>query len=137
RSTVRSTSSAPCRTPSRQLTSPSTVPADHARPLRTPDKQTRFPGCGSSPSRRTPPQPTSPPTDPAAAWPSTSAEQPGPSTYLSRVVNAASEAFEELDEAWRVALTEAWQSWCSGSAGVGAAITDDNGRVLSVGRNRM
>jgi len=36
-----------------------------------------------------------------------------------------------------VALSEAWASWSSGSAGVGAVITDADGRIAAVGRNRL
>lgn len=49
----------------------------------------------------------------------------------------AREACERLDDPWRVALDEAWLSWRSGCAGVGAVISDSSGRIVSVGRNRM
>jgi tRNA(Arg) A34 adenosine deaminase TadA len=49
----------------------------------------------------------------------------------------AREAHDGLDEAWRIALDEAWQSWRAGCAGVGAVINDSAGRIVSVGRNRM
>jgi tRNA(Arg) A34 adenosine deaminase TadA len=52
-------------------------------------------------------------------------------------VTGARDAFDALDEPWRVALREAWRSWSSGSAGVGAVIADDAGNLVSVGRNRM
>jgi tRNA(Arg) A34 adenosine deaminase TadA len=49
---------------------------------------------------------------------------------------SASEAWASLDAGWTAALDEAWQSWCDGSAGVGAAIVDDAGVVIARGRNR-
>lgn len=52
-------------------------------------------------------------------------------------MSGAREAYEVLDEPWRVALDEAWQSWRSGSAGVGAVISDSAGGIVAVGRNRM
>jgi tRNA(adenine34) deaminase len=52
-------------------------------------------------------------------------------------VSEARDAFDALDDPWQLALTEAWQSWAAGSAGVGAVIADESGRVISAGRNRM
>jgi tRNA(Arg) A34 adenosine deaminase TadA len=49
---------------------------------------------------------------------------------------SATAAWQVLDEGWTAALDEAWQSWCDGSAGVGASITDANGVVIARGRNR-
>lgn len=49
----------------------------------------------------------------------------------------AADAYGALDEAWRVAIDEAWRSWASGSAGVGAVVSDAEGRIVAVGRNRM
>jgi tRNA(Arg) A34 adenosine deaminase TadA len=46
-------------------------------------------------------------------------------------------SFLALDEPWRIALDEAWQSWRSGSAGVGAVISAPDGRIAAVGRNRV
>jgi len=48
----------------------------------------------------------------------------------------AIEAWRALDEPWRVCLQEAWESWCDGSAGVGAAVVDDRGTIIARGRNR-
>ena len=42
-----------------------------------------------------------------------------------------------LDEPWRIALTLAWEAYVSGNVGVGAALTDPDGRVVAVGRNRQ
>jgi tRNA(Arg) A34 adenosine deaminase TadA len=50
-------------------------------------------------------------------------------------VNAA-DVWAALDDGWKASLEEAWQSWCDGSAGVGAAIVDANGVVVATGRNR-
>jgi tRNA(adenine34) deaminase len=46
-------------------------------------------------------------------------------------------AWNALAEPWRVAFDEAWVSWCSGSAGVGAVVTDPDGAVLASGRSRV
>ena len=46
-------------------------------------------------------------------------------------------AFDALDRPWQVAFEEAWASWRSGSAGVGAVISDAADNIVSVGRNRM
>lgn len=49
----------------------------------------------------------------------------------------ARNAHDALDRAWHLALDEAWTSWRSGSAGVGAVISDSVGQIVAVGRNRM
>lgn len=49
----------------------------------------------------------------------------------------ARETYGALDDAWQVALAEAWRSWAAGSAGVGAAISDARGRIVAAGRNRI
>ena len=46
-------------------------------------------------------------------------------------------AWDALAPPWRLCLEEAWTSWRSGCAGVGAVIVDDAGEVRAVGRNRM
>lgn len=51
-------------------------------------------------------------------------------------MTAASTTWNELTLPWQIALEEAWASWCSGSAGAGAVITDSGGQVVSRGRNR-
>jgi tRNA(Arg) A34 adenosine deaminase TadA len=48
----------------------------------------------------------------------------------------ATQVWESLDDGWKASLEEAWQSWCDGSAGVGAAIVDRHGAVVSRNRNR-
>ena len=48
----------------------------------------------------------------------------------------ATDVWAALDDGWRTSLEEAWQSWCDGSAGVGAAIVDARGAVVAKGRNR-
>jgi len=52
-------------------------------------------------------------------------------------VGGAAEAYEALDEPWRLAIEEAWTSWRAGCAGVGAVISDADGGIVAVGRNRM
>ena len=46
------------------------------------------------------------------------------------------DAWDALSEPWRECLQEAWESWCDGSAGVGAVIVDRDGRIVARGRNR-
>ncbi|MGO9454933.1 MAG: nucleoside deaminase [Candidatus Binataceae bacterium] len=41
-----------------------------------------------------------------------------------------------LEEPWRKALTLAWEAYVGGNVGVGAALTDAQGRIVAVGRNR-
>ena len=48
----------------------------------------------------------------------------------------ATETWDALDDGWKASLEEAWQSWCDGSAGVGAAIVDRHGVVVARDRNR-
>ena len=47
------------------------------------------------------------------------------------------QSWSQLSEAWQVAFREAWRSFSSGSAGVGAAVTDADGNVVSSGRSRV
>jgi tRNA(adenine34) deaminase len=44
--------------------------------------------------------------------------------------------WESLSEPWRVSFEQAWKSYCVGSVPVGAVVTDVDGVILSVGRNR-
>jgi len=52
-------------------------------------------------------------------------------------VTEVTRSWLQLEEPWRVAFTEAWKSFASGSAGVGAAVTDRDGTVVSSGRSRV
>jgi tRNA(Arg) A34 adenosine deaminase TadA len=45
--------------------------------------------------------------------------------------------FDSLDPAWELAFEQAWRSWCAGSMAIGAAIVDQQGDVVSTGRNRV
>ena len=49
----------------------------------------------------------------------------------------ATTTWASLDESWRAAFDEAWTSFGSGSAGVGAAITDRTGAIVATGRSRV
>ena len=49
----------------------------------------------------------------------------------------ATTTWASLDESWRAAFDEAWTSFGSGSAGVGAAITDHTGAIVATGRSRV
>ena len=42
-----------------------------------------------------------------------------------------------LPECWRSSFEEAWTSWASGSAGIGAVVTDGDGAIVCRGRNRV
>ncbi len=43
--------------------------------------------------------------------------------------------FRELDKEWQRVFELSWQSYCEGNLPIGAIITDDDGNILSVGRN--
>ena len=45
--------------------------------------------------------------------------------------------WEDLDDPWRLALQAAWEAHTAGSIGVGAVLTDEHGRVVAQGRNRV
>jgi tRNA(adenine34) deaminase len=45
--------------------------------------------------------------------------------------------WSSLAQPWQRAFEAAWASWRSGSAAVGAAITDSEGAIVAVGQNRM
>ena len=57
--------------------------------------------------------------------------------HYGRGVTDHGDAWEQLAEPWRVAFDEAWRSYRSGSAGVGAAVTDASGLVVARGRSRV
>jgi tRNA(adenine34) deaminase len=60
----------------------------------------------------------------------------GAARYVARVLDS-DHAWASLSEVWKVAFEQAWWSFASGSAGVGAAITDDRGAIAAVGRSRV
>ncbi|EDL64854.1 nucleoside deaminase [Bacillus sp. SG-1] len=45
--------------------------------------------------------------------------------------------WNSLSSAWKECFEQAWNSYCSGSFPIGAAITDENGDVISIGRNKV
>lgn len=49
----------------------------------------------------------------------------------------AEDSWARLSEPWQIAFEEAWESFCSGSAGVGAVVTDGNDVVVAAGRSRV
>jgi tRNA(adenine34) deaminase len=49
---------------------------------------------------------------------------------------SAAEAWNGLDDAWRAAFDEAWESWRSGCFGIGAVATRDDA-IVARGRNRI
>jgi tRNA(adenine34) deaminase len=56
---------------------------------------------------------------------------------LDRVVSDAATIWLSLSPPWQTAFEQAWASWRSGSAGVGAVITRPDGSIAAVGRNRI
>lgn len=46
-------------------------------------------------------------------------------------------AWASLSEPWQIAFEEAWQSFRSGSAGVGAVVTSEDNVVVATGRSRV
>src|ERR1041385_3224915 len=47
------------------------------------------------------------------------------------------QSWDELGPAWREAFRLAWEAFGAGTIPVGAVVTDADGAVLSLGRNRM
>jgi tRNA(adenine34) deaminase len=45
--------------------------------------------------------------------------------------------WEDLSNPWQWCIEEAWQAYCMGSLPIGAVITDEAGRLLARGRNRI
>jgi tRNA(adenine34) deaminase len=45
--------------------------------------------------------------------------------------------WNSLSKAWKECFEQAWISYCNGSFPIGAAITDENGAVISTGRNKV
>jgi tRNA(Arg) A34 adenosine deaminase TadA len=52
-------------------------------------------------------------------------------------VHDAAAAWASLDPPWQVTFGEAWTSFGSGSAGVGAAVTNGSGSIVATGRSRV
>ncbi|MGB0111656.1 MAG: nucleoside deaminase [Ilumatobacteraceae bacterium] len=61
-----------------------------------------------------------------------------PDTPESTATAAPNEVWRSLSVGWRQAFDEAWQSWCAGDLGIGAALVDPTtDTVVSAGRNRV
>ena len=45
--------------------------------------------------------------------------------------------WDTLNIAWQIAFEQAWEAFANGSIPIGAAITNENGNVISFGRNRL
>ena len=45
--------------------------------------------------------------------------------------------WEKLELPWKAAFSQGWESFRNGSIPIGAALADENGNVISVGRNRL
>ena len=43
----------------------------------------------------------------------------------------------KIDAVWVACWEEAWQAYCAGSIPIGAAVADQDGRILSTGANRL
>lgn len=46
-------------------------------------------------------------------------------------------AWEGLDDAWKAAFDQAWETFTTGNIGVGAVVTSPDGSIVAVGRNRV
>ncbi|HXW38455.1 MAG TPA: nucleoside deaminase, partial [Acidimicrobiales bacterium] len=46
-------------------------------------------------------------------------------------------AFFESEPIWEAAFHQAWDSWRSGSLGIGSVVADAEGRIVARGRNRV
>ncbi|MEX2534009.1 MAG: integrase core domain-containing protein [Trueperaceae bacterium] len=53
------------------------------------------------------------------------------------VPDTALPTFETLTKPWQACLSLAWEAYCAGSLPIGAIITDDQGKILARGRNRL
>lgn len=47
------------------------------------------------------------------------------------------ETWGSLDPPWREAFELAWESWCAGSLGIGAVVSEPGGTIVARGRNRI
>lgn len=45
--------------------------------------------------------------------------------------------WNEIAEPWKMAFLQGWEAFKNGSIPIGAAIVDENGKVISLGRNRL
>ncbi|WP_456272240.1 hypothetical protein [Bacillus sp. AK031] len=45
--------------------------------------------------------------------------------------------WNNLSKPWQDCFEQAWKPYCRGSFPIGAAITDENGIVISTGRNKL
>ena len=45
--------------------------------------------------------------------------------------------WDTISIAWQIAFEQAWESFVNGSIPIGSSITDENGNVISFGRNRL
>jgi tRNA(Arg) A34 adenosine deaminase TadA len=52
-------------------------------------------------------------------------------------MDGAYAVWSSLGQPWQSAFDAAWASWQSGSAAVGAVVTDSTGAIVAVGQNRM
>ena len=52
-------------------------------------------------------------------------------------MSEATQAWATLDDAWRAAFEAAWEAFTTGNIGVGASVTDADGAIVAVGRNRV
>ncbi len=44
--------------------------------------------------------------------------------------------WKDIGEIWQAAFLEGWEAFCHGTVPIGAAITDENGKLICTGRNR-
>jgi tRNA(Arg) A34 adenosine deaminase TadA len=55
----------------------------------------------------------------------------------STSANGAEAVWATLDEPWREAFRQAWEAVCTGNIGVGAVVSDPEGRIVHASRNRV
>ncbi len=55
----------------------------------------------------------------------------------TKLTRAKDSVWASLALPWRACLEEAWTAYCAGSIPIGAVVTDQAGRIVSRGRNRI
>jgi tRNA(adenine34) deaminase len=57
--------------------------------------------------------------------------------WRKRIPVVTKNRWSALGEPWQMALTLAWEAYIGGNIGVGAVLTDPDGRIVAAGRNRV
>ena len=58
-------------------------------------------------------------------------------TYVVVVHAAGEDGWDALDAVWQEAFRQAWEALVTGNIGVGAVVSDSDGTIVAVGRNRV